>query len=169
MTYSMTLDYPSEDQIIAEAIAAVAKFYATTAIVHFCINCWIISEQFQTINDQIKQLPQSSNLATQLRFIQNNHILISRSVELLNESFEMILWLEMLFLFTIFTNNFIRILVNFYGSLLHNNVTVWIILSASFGNVMLASHSAERIRTKVFLIRIIIYCCLSEFIYFSAI
>ena len=154
MAYSMSIDYSSTFQATVELMASVGKFYTTTAAIQFCLICWIISEQFQTINQQVKKLPKISsttNLALQLRFIQNHHVLINRSIELLNESFGGILCLEIFFIFTGFTNNFIRILIQFYSAKVYNNVMALTMLANYSGNLVLVCHSAERIRAKVFL------------------
>ena len=85
----------------------------------------------------------------QLRILQNHHIKICRSVELLNESFGTILLLEMFFIFTCFTNYLIKILVIFNSASTYSRTAMVVLLFGITGNLALICISAELIRAKV--------------------
>ena len=145
-------EYDSKIQAAAEVIAALGKTYVTTAVIFFCLNCWVIGDQFQTIGDQVKKLSKNFpviNLADQLRILQNHHVLISYSVELLNESFGTILLLEMFFIFACFTNYLMKILVIFHTASTYSKISMVILLASITGNLALICSSAELIRSKV--------------------
>ena len=153
MAYAYLISYSSTTQAVIELVSSSAKLFATTATIHFCVNCWIISKHFQMIECQVKKLSESSSianlLALQLRQLQNHHVLICRSVELLNESFGGILCLEIFFIFTAITNNLMRILTRLSATDLYNNITEVVLIANLSGNLILICHSAERIRAKV--------------------
>lgn len=152
MAYAYLISYASSIQAVIEVVASSAKLFATTAAIHFSINCWIISRHFQMIEWQIKKLSEVcsvTNLALQLRQLQNHHVLISRSVEILNGSFGLILCLEIFFIFTAITNNLMRILTRLYATDLYNNITQVVLITNLSGNLILICHSAERVRSKV--------------------
>ena len=126
----------------------------TSAIIFFCLNCWVISDQFQIIGDQVKKLSKNgavNNLTDQLRIIQNHHVRICCSVELLNDSFGTILLLEMFFIFTCFTNYLMKMLVIFHAASTFSKISMIILLASITGNLALICNSAELIRSKVFL------------------
>lgn len=153
-TLVTAFEYDSKMQAAAEVIATAGKVYVTSAVIFFCLNCWVISEQFQIIGDQVKKLSKNSlipvyNLSDQLRILQNHHVRICCSVELLNDSFGMILLLEMFFIFTCFTNYLMKMLVIFQTASTYNKISMIILLASITGNLALICNSAELIRSKV--------------------
>ena len=86
---------------------------------------------------------------SQLRILQNHHVRICRSVELLNDSFGTILLLEMFFIFTCFTNYLIKILVIFPTASTYNKISMITLLFGITGNLAMICNSAELIRSKV--------------------
>jgi hypothetical protein len=132
--------------------AAAGKTYVTSAIIFFCLNCWVISDHIQIIANQVKKLSKNivvDNLTDQLRTLQNHHVRICRSVELLNDSFGTILLLEMFFIFTCFTNYLMKILVIFQTASTYSKISMIILLASITGNLALICNSAELIRSKV--------------------
>ena len=151
-TVSLIIDYSSKMQATVEIVASLAKIYASTAVVYFCFNCFIISQQFEMIDDKIIQLQTShppADLKNELQFLQNRHLQICRLVQLLNDSFGPILLMEIFFIFTSFTNNIMRILIHFNSYEYYNKIMMLILIVNLCANLALVCHSAERIHTKV--------------------
>lgn len=154
---ALSIDYSSKVQAAIELIATFGKFHATTTVIYFCINCCIISDQYEAIDNQLRKwsncnLASIQELSKQLRCLQNHHALISRAVKLLNDSFGTILFLEILFIFVCFTSNFIRILMIFtisYKYPLHTKIMMTILIANLTANLVIICHSAERIYKKV--------------------
>ena len=88
-------------------------------------------------------------IISQLKILQNHHVRICRSVELLNDSFGTILLLEMFFIFTCFTNYLIKILVIFPTASTYNKIAMITLLFGITGNLAMICNSAELIRSKV--------------------
>ena len=145
-------EYDSKIQAAAEVTAAAGKTYVTSAIIFFCLNCWVISDQLQISGEQVKKLSKNTsadNLTDQLRILQNHHVRICRTVELLNDSFGIILFLEMFFIFTCFTNYLMKILVIFQTASTYSKISMIILLASITGNLAMICNSAELIRSKV--------------------
>jgi hypothetical protein len=58
-TLFTAFEYESKIQAAVEVTAACGKIYVTSAVIFFCLNCWVISDQFQTIGDQVTKLSKS--------------------------------------------------------------------------------------------------------------
>lgn len=147
--------FSSRVETVLNYIALSEKFYATTAVVYFCFNCRIISDQFQTIDNQIKKWSISNYSIVklicpkQLIRLQKHHALICHSVKLLNKSFGMIVFLEILFVFIVSSISFVRIITFLNASEFYKIPFPLIILSNMIGNLVLICHFGDRVHSKV--------------------
>ena len=133
--------------------------YPLTITVYFCINCFVISNTLRLMNNRVMKFSFTSStnngLSIHLRELQKQHFAICQSIELLKDSFGLILLFEILFLFVSLTNTIMRIVlqsrnINAYALLM----CVSTVVSATI-NLIIICHSAETVRSEVGLF---IYC-----------
>jgi len=63
LTFVLLLSRASTDDLalqLSECIGNLAKIYATTTIIYFCINCAIIANEFSNLANQIKKMSEKS-------------------------------------------------------------------------------------------------------------
>lgn len=129
------------------------KLYSTTVICYFSFTCLLVSDKLQVIGQQIRKLcttPSSVDIThDQFRRLQNNHMLICRAVELINQSFGIVLLLEMLFIFIDLTNNIMDNVLRLQKLEISTLILCLVLIVISVVNLMLVCYSAEKICTEV--------------------
>ena len=130
--------------------------YPITVTIHFCVNCFVISNMLQLINNQVTKLsltsPTNGAFGIHLRSLQKQHFTICQAIELLNDSFGLALLVEILFLFISLTNTIMSIVlqsrnINLYALIMAVSTVVSAVI-----NLVIICHSAESLRNQVLIL-----------------
>ena len=142
---------------LPEIFSIAEKLYATTAVVYFSINCFIIASMLDAIGKEVKTVCESSLTTTlasaKLNLLQNHHILICHSVELLNDSFGIIFLLGVPFIFIALINTIMKFLVT--SGTESDEYDLMLILPRSIliftlsANLFIICFSAENLKVQV--------------------
>ena len=127
------------------------KIYPTTALICFCVISNIIVDQLRAIQGQIEQLATAStaDIICHLRQLQKQHILINRSIELINRTFGPILFIAIPFFFVGVINTISYSLLSFRTESWYLWTYTLITLASHLSNFVLVCLSADRIFSQV--------------------
>ena len=160
-TYSVFLFTNNADQFLLflpELFSIVEKMYATTTVIYFSINCLIIANMLSTIRKEVRAMcerPFTTALASsKLNLLQNHHVQICHSIELLNDSFGLVLLLEILFIFIALTNTIMKFLISSGNSDVDQSDFMLtlprsILIFTLSANLFIICYSAENIKIQV--------------------
>ncbi len=163
-TIEMFIEQETQFRILLEIAAFIAFVYPMSLLILFCLICSLVSNQLRTIGKIVNKI--SNDGMNQLKELQNEHVRIYSSINLINRSFGPILLLEVSYIFMAATVFLVYVMV---ASLSSRGWTIYFamfcILLVHFVDLILISFSADQLKNQVkelsTLVRILILKVLS--------
>lgn len=131
-----------------EVNGLVLYVYQLSIVILFCLLCSIVSDQLRTITKLVQKIPTDG--MNQLNELQNEHAQISSSIDLINRSFGVILFLEISYIFigvTVISSYVMVATLSGRGWTIY--FLIFSIICVHFADLIVISCSADKLKNQV--------------------